>query len=53
MEPGIDALPPFNPEKRRLGVFFIANRTADLIAEGFNASIGGGFELAPGMVSQY
>jgi DNA-binding transcriptional LysR family regulator len=28
------------------------NRTADLIAEGFDAAIGGGFELSPGMVSR-
>lgn len=28
------------------------NRQVDLIAEGFDAAIGGGFELAPGMVSR-
>lgn len=28
------------------------NRAADLIAEGYDAAIGGGFELAPGLVSR-
>lgn len=28
------------------------NRTVDLIAEGYDAAIGGGFELSPGVVSR-
>jgi len=32
--------------------WYFENRPVDLIAEGYDAAIGGGFELAPGMVSR-
>ncbi|MFJ3522521.1 LysR substrate-binding domain-containing protein [Pseudomonas sp. NPDC090203] len=54
---GRDFLLPLMPEfmARFPGVvpeWYLDNRQVDLIAEGFDAAIGGGFELAPGQVAR-
>ena len=54
---GVEYILPLLPEflKRYPGVradWQFENRQVDLIAEGFDAAIGGGIELAPGLVSR-
>src|SRR5918996_3615618 len=54
---GIEYILPLLPDflKRYPGIradWQFENRQVDLIAEGFDAAIGGGFDLAPGLVSR-
>jgi DNA-binding transcriptional LysR family regulator len=54
---GIDYLLPLLPDflKRYPGIrpdWHFDNRQVDLVAEGFDAAIGGGFELMPGIVAR-
>ena len=54
---GLDHVLPLLPEflRRYPGIrpdWHFENRPVDLIGEGFDAAIGGGFELAPGVVSR-
>lgn len=54
---GIGYILPLLPEFRRryplvLPEWIFENRPVDLVAEGYDAAIGGGFDLAPGVISR-